>query len=50
MNREFLEKRLEEIENTMKQLLANYNAMEGAKQEVLNWLKKFDEIKDSELS
>ena len=48
MNKELLEQRLDEIEKALQQLLANYNAMEGAKQECLVWLKKIDENKENQ--
>jgi hypothetical protein len=40
MNVEKLKLRLNELEEQMKQLLANYNACEGAKQEILIWLSE----------
>ncbi len=38
MDKDQLEKRLQNIEESMKQTIANFNALEGAKQECLYWL------------
>jgi hypothetical protein len=35
-----LEKRIKEIEDSMKQVIANYNLLEGAKAECLQWIEK----------
>lgn len=51
--KEKLQARLREIEGVMKQALANYNALEGARQEVTLWLEQLakddKEILDKEL-
>ena len=43
MTKELLEARLKEIEQALQQILANYNALEGAKQECIAWLKKLED-------
>lgn len=48
---EKLQKRLVELENSQRQVLANYNAIEGAKQEcqnLINQLQKDEQEKKSE--
>ncbi len=45
MTKKELENRLEEIEKAMQQCVANFNMLEGAKNECLYWQKKFEELK-----
>lgn len=42
MTKNVLLLRLSEIEKTMQQLMADYNANEGARQEIKNWLLKLE--------
>lgn len=39
MSKEFIEKRLKEVEDALVQTLANHNALHGAKQELLHLLQ-----------
>jgi hypothetical protein len=45
MNLEEMESRVVEIEKAMQQAVANYNALDGGRQELLYWIQK---LKDSE--
>lgn len=48
MNLEKLTERLKQVEDAMLQARANFNALEGAKQELLFWVGKLeDEVKAS---
>ena len=42
MNKEQLQKRLEEIQKHIDQALANLNMLMGGKEECLHWLKQLD--------
>ncbi len=42
MTKEDLIKRIQELDAGMQQAIANYNAMDGAKQECTAWLKKLE--------
>lgn len=43
MNKTLLEERLKEIEQAMEQNMANFNVLQGGKNEVLFWLSKFNQ-------
>ncbi len=45
---EKLKERLNEIENAMLQARANFNALEGAKQELLYWVGQLEEENKSD--
>lgn len=47
MNKEMIEKRLQEINKHIEQSLANLNMLMGGKEECLHWLKQLDEIDKS---
>lgn len=47
MNKELLQKRIEDIERSKIQTLANYNALCGAAQEVEFWLAKLNESREN---
>jgi hypothetical protein len=49
MNLEKLKERLQEIEVAMLQARANFNALEGAKQELLHWVGKLEEDNNKNL-
>lgn len=40
MDLESLEKRLKEINTQINQIIANYNMLEGCKQEIMFWINK----------
>lgn len=50
MNLEQLKERLQEIELSLMQTRANYNALEGSKQELLYWVGKLENEKKEEVS
>lgn len=43
MNVESIKKRIEELDSLILQTHANLNALQGAKQEMISWLKKISE-------
>lgn len=47
MDKESLEKRLQEIEKAMEQTLANYNLLQGGKQECIYWLEFLNKKSDA---
>jgi len=48
MDKESIEKRLQEIEKHIQQIMANFNMLEGGKQECLYWLDKLKESEKAE--
>lgn len=42
MTKELLERRLQELDKALQQALANFNMIEGGKQECLYWLEKIE--------
>lgn len=42
MNKEALEKRLQLVEAELSQAMANYNALNGIKNELNHWLREFE--------
>jgi hypothetical protein len=49
MKLEDLKERLKAIENNLSQTRANYNALEGSKQELLYWVGKLEEEAKAEI-
>jgi hypothetical protein len=48
MNKDSFQERLKELEKMSHQSIANFNVIEGAKQEIQFWLNKLDESKKVE--
>lgn len=48
MDRETIEKRLQEIEKHIQQAAANFNMLEGGKQECLYWLDQLNKVEARE--
>ncbi len=48
MNLEKLQERFKQVEKAMDQARANFNALEGAKQELLYWVGKLNENEEEQ--